>query len=71
MDAALTGDQLGELDDPVLHDLRQKDAEIAADLKHYLERIDHEFRSQFPKLEIVPLMSIEIDAMKEWLARHK
>ena len=70
MVTGVASEQLSELDDPILQDLRQQNAAAAAELKRYLDMIHREFRSQFPELEIVPQLSIGINIMREWQARH-
>ena len=70
MGVPVTTDELSELDDPILHDLREQNAAAYEELKRQIEMIHHEFRSQFPQLEMVPQLSIDISTMKEWLARH-
>ena len=70
MGVPVTTDELSELDDPILHDLREQNAAASEELKRQMEMIHHEFRSQFPHLEMVPQLSIDISTMKEWLTRH-
>jgi len=65
-----SADNLLELSDPLFEDLAQKNRAVDAEIARYVDLILSEFWQQYPQLRRVPELSLSLESMRDWLARH-